>query len=156
MHGGYRSIFANPNAPICFSAVCIEGMLIYGLFPYLAPLFLDGRLTQAGLVILGFPLGGVVDSLILPRLMRLLTRPQMMVIGAAIVGSQFVLLSFVPPWPLQCLILLVAGIGFFQLHALIPVRGHRVVADRRRAGDVAASASYFFGMAPGPSSTALP
>jgi MFS transporter, DHA1 family, inner membrane transport protein len=150
LHGGYRSIFANPNAPICFGAVCIEGMLIYGLFPYLAPFFLDGRLTEAGLVILGFPLGGVVYSIILPRLMRFLTRPQMMVIGASIVGSQLVLLSFVPPWPVQCLILLVMGLGFFMLHALIQFA---VTELSPTAGALAMSlhsASYFFGMALGP------
>ena len=124
-------------------------MLIYGLFPYLAPLFLNGRLTEAGLVILGFPLGGVVYSVLLPRLMRLLTRPQMMVIGASIVGTQLVMLSFVPPWPVQSLILLVMGLGFFMLHALIQFT---VTELSPTAGALAMSlhsASYFFGMATG-------
>ncbi len=47
------------NAKVCFSAVFVEGALIFGIFRYVAPLFTGGRLTQAGLVIAGFPLGGV-------------------------------------------------------------------------------------------------
>src|SRR4051812_23866648 len=33
---GYRTIFTNPNARICYSAVFIEGCCVLGLFPYVA------------------------------------------------------------------------------------------------------------------------
>ncbi len=33
---GYRTIFANPNAPVCYSAVFIEGCCVLGLFPFIA------------------------------------------------------------------------------------------------------------------------
>jgi DHA1 family inner membrane transport protein len=32
----YRAIFANPNAKICFGAVFIESLAIFGIFPYMA------------------------------------------------------------------------------------------------------------------------
>jgi len=30
---GYRTIFANPNARVCYSAVFVEGYCVLGLFP---------------------------------------------------------------------------------------------------------------------------
>ena len=33
---GYRTIFTNPNARICYSAVFIEGCCVLGLFPFIA------------------------------------------------------------------------------------------------------------------------
>ncbi len=97
-----RAMAMRPSSPIrmpkiCFSAVFVEGALIFGFFPYVAPLFTGGRLTQAGLVIAGFPLGGVAYSLILPWLMTRLTRQKMIIGGMCVVASQLILLSFVPP-----------------------------------------------------------
>lgn len=35
LKSGYRTIFTNPNAPICYSAVFIEGCCVLGLFPFM-------------------------------------------------------------------------------------------------------------------------
>jgi predicted MFS family arabinose efflux permease len=147
---GYAAIFANPNAKICFSAVFVEGALIFGIFPYVAPLFTGGRLTQAGLVIAGFPLGGVAYSLILPWLMTRLTRPQMIIGGMCVVATQLILLSFVPPWPVQSVAFLVLGIGFYQLHALIQLAVTELAPAARGTAMALHSACYFLGMGLGP------
>jgi predicted MFS family arabinose efflux permease len=34
--GGFRSVFADPRAKICFGAVFFEAIFIQGLFPYVA------------------------------------------------------------------------------------------------------------------------
>jgi predicted MFS family arabinose efflux permease len=147
---GYAAIFANPNAKICFGAVFVEGALIFGIFPYIAPLFTDGRLTEAGLVIAGFPLGGVAYSLILPWLMTRVTRPQMIIGGMFVVATQLILLSFVPPWPVQSLAFLVLGIGFYQLHALIQLAVTELAPTARGTAMALHSACYFLGMGAGP------
>ncbi len=58
---GYREVFRNPRTVVCFSAVFVEGIVVFGLFPYLA-LLLDqrgaGGLKEAGFVLAGFALGG--------------------------------------------------------------------------------------------------
>lgn len=148
--GGYAAILSNPNAKICFGAVFVEGALIFGIFPYIAPLFTDGRLTEAGLVIAGFPLGGVAYSLILPWLMTRATRRQMIVAGMCVVGSQLMLLSLVPPWPVQSLAFLVLGIGFYQLHALIQLAVTELAPSARGTAMALHSACYFLGMGVGP------
>src|SRR5262245_11634402 len=58
----YRAIFANPSAKVCYGAVFVEGIFIFGVFPYTALLLLGGgeaRAAIAGLVISGFWVGGV-------------------------------------------------------------------------------------------------
>lgn len=147
---GYAAILANRNSYVCFSAVFVEGALIFGLFPYVAPLFTGGRLTEAGLVIAGFPLGGVVYSLTLPWLMKRLRRSQMIVLGMCIVATQLILLSFVPPWPAQSAAFLVLGVGFYQLHALIQLAVTELAPSARGSAMALHSACYFLGMGAGP------
>src|SRR5262249_24390281 len=58
---GYRTIFRNPNARVCYSAVFIEGCCVLGLFPYIASFLFDlgeTSLSIAGIVIAGFAVGG--------------------------------------------------------------------------------------------------
>ena len=54
---GYRTIFANPNAKVCYTAVFIEGCCVLGLFPYLASFLFEQGVTSlsiSGLVIEAF------------------------------------------------------------------------------------------------------
>ena len=51
---GFRGVFADPRAKICFGSVFFEGIVIHGMFPYVALILLASGLTQssyAGLVI---------------------------------------------------------------------------------------------------------
>ena len=43
---GYRTIFANPNAKVCYSAVFIEGCCVLGLFPYVASFLFEQGVTK--------------------------------------------------------------------------------------------------------------
>ena len=61
----YRMVFANPNAKICFGAVFLEGVFVFGLFPYVAVLLREAgetRASIAGLVLAGFGIGGLFYS----------------------------------------------------------------------------------------------
>ncbi len=94
--------------------------------------------------------GGVAYSLILPWLMTRLTRQQMIIGGMCVVASQLILLSFVPPWPVQSLAFLVLGIGFYQLHALIQLAVTELAPAARGTAMALHSAFYFLGMGVGP------
>jgi predicted MFS family arabinose efflux permease len=51
---GYRTIFSNPNARICYGAVFIEGCCVLGLFPFIAAFLFElgeTSLSIAGIVI---------------------------------------------------------------------------------------------------------
>ena len=70
---GYAGIFDNPRAKVCYGAVFIEGVAIFGLFPFVALLLLaagEARASIAGLVLGGFSLGGVIYSAIVSFLVN--------------------------------------------------------------------------------------
>src|SRR5262245_66397407 len=59
----YRAIFSNPMAKYCFGAVFLEGVFLFGVFPYMAEFLRtegESRASIAGIVIAGFGIGGVV------------------------------------------------------------------------------------------------
>ena len=63
---GFRGVLADPRAKICFGSVFFEGIVIHGMFPYVALLLLAAGQTHssyAGLIIAGFGLGGIVFTL---------------------------------------------------------------------------------------------
>jgi len=69
---GYRTIFTNPNARICYSAVFIEGCCVLGLFPFIAAFLFElgeTSLSIAGVVIAGFAVGGLFYTMTVSRLL---------------------------------------------------------------------------------------
>src|SRR5262249_18715190 len=88
---GYRTIFTNPNAPVCCSAVFVEGCCVLGLFPYIASFLFDlgeTSLSVAGIVIAGFAVGGLFYTMTVSRLLPRLGVKGMMIAGTVLVASQ--------------------------------------------------------------------
>src|SRR2546421_12576672 len=101
---GYRTIFANPNAIVCYGAVFIEGCCVLGLFPYLAAFLFDlgeTSLVIAGIVIAGFAVGGLFYTLSVSRFRPRLGVNGMMMAGAALGGLQLSGVAFCPTWKIQ-------------------------------------------------------
>ncbi len=87
---GYHTIFTNPNAPICYAAVFVEGCCVLGLFPFVAAFLFDlgeKSLSIAGLVIAGFAVGGLFYTLTVSRFLPKLGVNGMMISGATLVGA---------------------------------------------------------------------
>src|SRR5713226_5888421 len=85
---GYRTIFANPNAIVCYGAVFVEGCCVLGLFPYLAAFLFElgeTSLVIAGIVIAGFAVGGLFYTMTVSRFLPRLGVNGMMIAGAALV-----------------------------------------------------------------------
>src|SRR6201999_1879520 len=90
---GYRTILANPNAPVCYSAVFIEGCCVLGLFPFVASFLFDlgeTSLSIAGIVIAGFAVGGLFYTMTVSRFLPRLGVKGMIIAGATLVGIQLV------------------------------------------------------------------
>ncbi|MBR0716144.1 MFS transporter [Bradyrhizobium liaoningense] len=150
---GYRTIFTNPNAPICYSAVFIEGCCVLGLFPYVASFLFDlgeTSLSIAGIVIAGFAIGGLfytaTVSLLLPRL----GVKGMMIAGTMLVASQLVAVAFGPRWELQLLNLMVMGCGFYMAHGCLQVFASELSVEARATALSLHSFFFFMGQTVGP------
>src|SRR4029077_2623892 len=98
---GYRTIFSNPNARVCYSAVFVEGCCVLGLFPFIAAFLFElgeTSLSIAGIVIAGFAVGGLFYTLTVSRFLPWLGMKGMMIAGATLVGLLLVATAFGPGW----------------------------------------------------------
>jgi predicted MFS family arabinose efflux permease len=150
---GYRTIFTNPNAPVCYSAVFIEGCCVLGLFPYLASFLFDlgeTSLSVAGIVIAGFAVGGLFYTMTVSRLLRRLGIKGMMIAGTVLVASQLVAVAFGPRWEIQTLNLVVMGWGFYMAHGCLQVFASELSVEARATALSLHSFFFFMGQTVGP------
>jgi predicted MFS family arabinose efflux permease len=150
---GYRTIFANPNAFVCFAAVFVEGCCVLGLFPYLAAFLFElgeTSLAIAGIVIAGFAIGGLFYTLSVSRLLPRLGVNGMMITGASLVGLQLAIVAFGPGWKLQAISLLFMGWGFYMIHGCLQVFASELSVEARATALSLHSFFFFMGQTVGP------
>ena len=150
---GYRTIFSNPNARICFTAVFIEGCCVLGLFPYVAAFLFElgeSSLLIAGIVIAGFAVGGLFYTLTVSRFLPRLGVNGMMMTGAALVALQLALIAFGPGWKLQALCMLLMGWGFYMIHGCLQVFASELSVEARATALSLHSFFFFMGQTVGP------
>jgi predicted MFS family arabinose efflux permease len=150
---GYRTIFANPNARICFSAVFVEGCCVFGLFPFIAAFLFDRgetSLSVAGIVIAGFAVGGLFYTLTVSRFLPSLGVNGMMIAGASLAALQLVALAFGPIWQVQFLNLLFMGWGFYMIHGCLQVFASELSIEARATAMSLHSFFFFMGQTAGP------
>jgi predicted MFS family arabinose efflux permease len=150
---GYGKVFANPRAKVCFSAVFVEGIVIFGLFPFIALLLLaagEPRASIAGLVIAGFSGGGVIYALLVPRLVARWRPDQLMIAGGIIAAFSLGIVAFDFAWPVQLAAFTLLGFGFYTLHASIQVQATELSPGARGAAMSMHSFFFFVGHASGP------
>jgi predicted MFS family arabinose efflux permease len=150
---GFRSIFADPRAKVCFSAVFLEAVFIHGLFPYVAILLLaagEARAAIAGIVIAGFGVGGVVYSLSVGVLVANIAERRLMIAGGALAAAGLVLTALHFPWYMQLGIFGVLGFGFYLLHGSIQVHVTELSHTARGAAASLHSCFFYLGQAAGP------
>lgn len=153
LRSGYRTIFTNPNAPVCYSAVFVEGCCVLGLFPYIAALLFDlgeTSLSIAGIVIAGFAVGGLLYAMTVSRLLPRLGVKGMMIAGMALVGSQLAAIAFGPRWEIQTLNLLIMGWGFYMAHGCLQVFASELSVEARATALSLHSFFFFMGQTVGP------
>jgi predicted MFS family arabinose efflux permease len=150
---GYRTIFANPNARVCFTAVFVEGALVLGLFAYVAAFLFELGETRAsipGVVIAAFAVGGLLYTMTVSRLLPKLGVKVLMITGAVVVALQLIVVAFGPRWEVQAISLLIMGWGFYSLHGSLQVFSSDL-APQARASALSLHAFFFFvGQAIGP------
>ena len=144
---GYRTIFTNPNARVCFSAVFVEGCCVLGLFPFIASFLFDlgeTSLSVAGIVIAGFAIGGLFYTATVSRFLPVIGMRGMMIAGATLVGLQLIATAFGPAWKLQFLCMLMMGWGFYMIHGCLQVFASELSVEARATA--LSLHSFFFSM----------
>src|SRR5579862_138839 len=150
---GFKSVFADPRAKVCFSSVFFEGIVIHGLFPYVALLLLAAGETHssyAGIIIAGFGLGGIILSLSLPFLVVRVTERHLMLSGAVFAAIAFGLIALNMAWYIQAAVFVLFGLGFYMLHNCIQVHVTDLSQTARGTALSMHSSAFFSGQAIGP------
>jgi predicted MFS family arabinose efflux permease len=150
---GYRTIFDNPNARVCYSAVFIEGCCVLGLFPFIAAFLFDlgeKSLSAAGLVIAGFAIGGLFYTATVSRFLPALGVKGMMISGATLVAFQIAATAFGPTWKVQLLCMLMMGWGFYMIHGCLQVFASELSVEARATALSLHSFFFFMGQTVGP------
>lgn len=151
--GGYRDVFANPIAYVCYGAVFLEGIAVYGVMPFVAEILRQrgtGGASEAGFVIAGLGVGGILFSLAAPRLLAAFRPLPLMRAGGLLSAAGLAAFSLDLPWPAGTAAFLAVGLGFFTLHNGLQTRAV-ALAPRARGSAVALHAFFFFigqGLAP--------
>jgi predicted MFS family arabinose efflux permease len=150
---GYRTIFKNPQAKICYGAVMLEGIFVMGIFPYVALLLRESgepRAAIAGAVIAGFALGGVIYSLTISRLLAWLGERGLMLVGAGFMGLALLAFALHTWWPVEMAEFLILGCGFYMMHGVIQIYATELAPAARGSAASLHSGSFFLGLAIGP------
>lgn len=149
----YRFLLTHRPALVLYWSVGIEGMLVFGAFPYFANHLLErgmGGTREAGLTVAAFACGGFLYAALAPMLVARLGPRRMMRLGGALAALGLTGLALAPGALAFIGAGLFVGTGFFMLHNSLQVRVTEV-APQARASAVSLHAFHFFlGQALGP------
>jgi predicted MFS family arabinose efflux permease len=149
----YRAILRNPLWKVCYTAVFLEGTLIYGYFPHVAPqlaLIGEPRATIAGVVLSAFAVGGIFFAFAASILLTRLGEKGLMIGGGLLIAIGLVIVGFAPSWPVQTAAFLLMGIGFYSMHSCIQIYTTELAPQARASAMALHATTYFTGQAFGP------
>ncbi len=149
----YKQIWAMPAARKLYACVFIEGALLFGVFPFLAPLLAErghGGATEAGFAVAAFALGGFGFTAIAPLLLRLWGQRGAIQVGGSTAMAGLLLQAVAPNAVFLILGCLLMGLGFYMLHSSIQTRATEVAPMARGSAVAMHSFSFFMGQSLGP------
>ncbi|MDB5413367.1 MAG: transporter [Rubritepida sp.] len=149
----YKFLLSYRPALTLFWVVGIEGMLLFGGFPYFATHLHAsglGGTREAGLTVAAFGLGGFVYAMSAPMLLKRVGQRRMMRLGGALAGAGLATIALAPAAAVFVAAGGLLGLGFFMLHNSLQTRVTEI-APQFRASTVSLHAFHFFlGQALGP------
>jgi predicted MFS family arabinose efflux permease len=150
----YRLVFRNPRTLLLYGLVVAEGALIFGIMPYVAGILADRSgvgATEAGLVVGGAGLGGLIYGFTVRTLVARLGPVRMVTIGGFLMCAAIAVfsLTFLPWWAaIGCFI--VQGFGFFLMHGTFQAQATELAPEARGSAVALFACSLFCGHALGP------
>jgi predicted MFS family arabinose efflux permease len=150
---GYKTIASNPKARICFTSVFFNGLCVFGFFPFVAALLFELGETRAsipGVVIAAFAIGGLLYTVTVSRMLAAFGLRALMIAGALVVASQFIVIALGPDWKLQAVSFLMMGLGFYSFHGSLQVFSSDLAPEARASALSLHAFCFFMGQAAGP------
>lgn len=149
----YRGILANPNAIPLYLTVAAEGGLVFGSFPFLAPLMIArgiGGTTEAGLAIGAFGVGGLAYAAMARPLLARFGQAGVVRIGGGIGALALLGFALAPAFWVMAAAGLLLGTAFYMIHNAIQVRATELAPQFRGSAVSLHAFSFFSGQSLGP------
>lgn len=150
---GYRTIFANPRARICYGAVLIEGIALYGTLPWISPLIEQrgrGGTWEAGLIVMAFAIGAFAFTSTVKHWLRFISRYRLMALGGVLQAIGPLSFIFDTPWLWTLAFFTICGLGYMMLHNGVQAEVSSLAPELRGSAFSMHSCSFFVGQALGP------
>ncbi|MBU8537153.1 MFS transporter [Falsiroseomonas tokyonensis] len=149
----YRHIIAQPAARVLYACVFLEGMLIFGIFPFIAPLLAErgqGGVAEAGFAVAAFGIGGFIFAALAGLLLRRMGQSRMVLLGGGLAGIGLGLQAVAPVAAVLVAGCLLLGLGFYMMHSSIQTRVTEVAPMARGSAVALHAFSFFLGQSLGP------
>ncbi len=153
----YRGIFENPKVPWLIGCVMAEGVLFYGLFPYMSELLLSAQAAEratisahTGLVLGAFGIGGIAYAATVRILLGALGTRRMSLIGSTVAGLCYAALVIAPVWWVDAMAMFCAGLAFYMMHNSLQTEATEISPATRGSAVALFSAGFFTGQGIGP------
>lgn len=149
----YGTVLSNPLALVVLPAAAVEGMVMFGLLPFVAHRLEvrgHGGIVEAGVVLATMSVGGIAFTLMVGQLLRRLGREGLIRTGGLVSCAALTGIAFSPSWGVEALFFALLGFGFFMIHNSLQLQATEL-SPAARASSVAMFAFCFFlGQAVGP------
>jgi MFS transporter, YNFM family, putative membrane transport protein len=134
---GYVEALTGPYAALTLGGVLFSGMTMFGLMPFIAGRLEArglGTLTQAGLVISGIGVGGLLFTIFVKVLLERLGRSNLVKFGGMIAFAGFLAAAFSTHWIGEMLAFVVTGFGYFMVHNSLQTTATELAPNARGSG----------------------
>src|SRR3954468_13550531 len=149
----YRMVLQNPRSLLVFATVLGEGILIFGVFPFVAPMLVPHGASgamEAGIAISCFAVGGILYSMVVRRLVGSLGQWGMMRVGGLVAGLAYISVAAPLHWTLIAGVFVVAGFGFYMLHNTMQTQATELAPSARGSALALFASCFFLGQGIGP------
>lgn len=149
----YARIMTDPLALLVYAAVFGEGVLFFGIFPFVASMLGahgGGGAREAGIVLSAYAVGGVIYAITAQALIPRLGPWRMMRVGGTVAGTIYLATALPLPWQAVAVLFFVAGYGYLTMHNTLQAIGTELAPGARGAAVALFSAFLFLGYGTGP------
>jgi predicted MFS family arabinose efflux permease len=144
----YSALAAAPRARRLLLGAFLDGAVLVGCFPFLAPYIRERFLlpySGIGLLLACFGIGALTYTRLARRLVPLLGEARMVFLGGVLMAAALVLAVASPWWPAFVLVQVALGLGFFMLHGVMQARATELLPNARATAISAFACALFVG-----------